>query len=197
MVRKVIFLFLPCLVLSSCSTPRDLAQITITPKSQGLQSVGQTAQFTAIGQFTRSPLSQDITSQVTWSSNVASVATIDSAGLATAVNSGTTTIAATSTAGKNHAEVIGSATLTVGQPSLPTLMVALSGAGSGLVTSSPAGISCPTNCSAQFTLNTVVTLTAAPNAGASFGGWANCDTVSGNVCTVTLGAARTVNAAFN
>src|SRR5207245_2037088 len=46
-----------------------------------------------------------------------------------------------------------------------TLTVSKAGAGSGTVTSSPAGISCGATCSTSFTPGTVVTLTAAPAAG--------------------------------
>src|SRR4051794_293477 len=45
------------------------------------------------------------------------------------------------------------------------------GDGQGTVTSSPAGISCGYTCSAPFTGNTEVTLTAHPSAGSVFVGW--------------------------
>src|SRR5439155_65795 len=51
------------------------------------------------------------------------------------------------------------------------LTVSKTGTGSGTVTSSPAGISCGTTCSASFTSGTMVTLTAAPAAGSTFTGW--------------------------
>jgi hypothetical protein len=85
--------------LSGCSTP-SLRTISITPATGAtvLTSKGQTAQFHAVGSYqqgSHQPTTQDITNSVTWSSSTPSVATIDSAGLATAVATGSTTITAT------------------------------------------------------------------------------------------------------
>ncbi len=52
-----------------------------------------------------------------------------------------------------------------------TLTVAKSGSGIGTVTSQPGAIACGFNCSAQFPLNTVVTLYAAPYGNSTFSGW--------------------------
>ena len=52
---------------------------------------GETLQFKAFGEFTDSSV-MDISSKVTWSSETVSVAAIDSNGLATAMNKGTTQI---------------------------------------------------------------------------------------------------------
>jgi uncharacterized protein YjdB len=72
-----------------------LDSVQVTPTTQAL-TVGQTAQFTAIGTFgnTKNPSTQNITSSVTWTSSVPSVATISAVGIATAVGAGTTTITA-------------------------------------------------------------------------------------------------------
>jgi len=48
------------------------------------------------------------------------------------------------------------------QPPDRTLTVSKSGTGSGMVTSSPAGIDCGSTCSYAFAYNTVVTLTPLP-----------------------------------
>jgi subtilisin len=48
----------------------------------------------------------------------------------------------------------------------------------------------------QYTPGTVVTLTPAPANGYSFQSWSGCDSLSGNNCTVTMNAARTVTANF-
>ena len=56
-------------------------------------------------------------------------------------------------------------------PIATTLNVTKEGAGSGSVTSVPAGIDCGMTCTADFVLGTVVTLTATPATGSSFGGW--------------------------
>lgn len=66
------------------------------------------------------------------------------------------------------------------------LTVTVDGAGSGTVTSSPAGINCPGTCSASFTGHPNVVLTATPaNSSFGFGGWTGC-TASGTSCTVNI-----------
>src|SRR5205823_11441025 len=61
---------------------------------------------------------------------------------------------------------------------LPTfaLGVSTTGTGGGAVTSSPAGINCPSACTATLTQGAQVTLTAAPNASSTFGGWSGACT---------------------
>ena len=77
------------------------------------------------------------------------------------------------------------------------LMVTMSGAGGGTVTSTPAGINCTAPCSASFTQGQSVTLHAAPNGTSTFGGWTgDCTNTTGD-CVVTMTQARTVNAIFN
>ena len=77
-----------------------------------------------------------------------------------------------------------------------TVAVTKTGIGKGTVTSSPVGINCGTACSATYDISTVVTLTATPAMGSIFNGWTGCDAVSNTTCTVTMGAARSVNADF-
>jgi len=84
--------------LSGCSS---LKTISITPAAgvEVLTAVGQTAQYTAIGASqmgSASPTDSNITNSVTWSVSNASVATISSTGLATAVGAGYTQIMAVS-----------------------------------------------------------------------------------------------------
>ncbi|MDQ3918921.1 MAG: Ig-like domain repeat protein, partial [Acidobacteriota bacterium] len=78
-----------------------------------------------------------------------------------------------------------------------TLSVSTAGTGTGSVASSPAGISCPTTCSASYSNGTPVTLTATVGANSSFAGWTGCDSTSGNTCTVAMSATRSVTATFN
>ncbi len=77
------------------------------------------------------------------------------------------------------------------------LAVTRAGAGMGTVTSSPAGISCGTECSASFAKDTVVTLTAAPATGSVFAGWTGACTGTLPTCDVTLAAAANVTATFD
>jgi Bacterial Ig-like domain (group 1)/Divergent InlB B-repeat domain/Domain of unknown function DUF11 len=85
------------------------------------------------------------------------------------------------------------ATFTTVAPTTKTLTVGVTGSGS--VTSSPAGISCPGTCSATFPTGTAVTLTPTAGAESTFTGWSNGCTGTG-ACVVTLTGDATVNAAF-
>ena len=76
------------------------------------------------------------------------------------------------------------------------LTITKTGLGNGTVTSSPAGISCGTACSATYDYNTVVTLTATAALGSVFNGWSGCDAVSGATCSVAMRAVRSVSADF-
>ena len=67
--------------------------IAVTPATPTI-STGTTQSFTATGTYSNGS-TQNLTSQVAWSSSSTSVATINSTGLATAANPGSTTISAT------------------------------------------------------------------------------------------------------
>ena len=80
-----------------------------------------------------------------------------------------------------------------------TLTVAKTGTGAsyGTVTSTPAGITCGTTCSASFDHGTMITLTAAGGAGATFDGWpAGSGCTGTGTCTLTLTAATSISARF-
>lgn len=70
------------------------------------------------------------------------------------------------------------------------------GTGTGTVTSSPAGINCGTDCTQDYTIHTVVTLTATPDADAVFAGWAGACTNTAGDCVVTMDATQSVEAKF-
>ena len=97
----------------SCSQTPQLSSIVVTPTSATIPNAGSTAQFQATGTFLNGKNGganmQNLTDQVTWTSSVSSVATINSTGLATATGEGTTTITATG----GNGGVTGTATLTV------------------------------------------------------------------------------------
>ncbi|MBF0517899.1 MAG: hypothetical protein HQK97_12470, partial [Nitrospirae bacterium] len=76
-----------------------------------------------------------------------------------------------------------------------TLTLAKAGSGTGTVTSSPAGISCGSTCSATYTAGTSVVLTAAADTGYGYS-WTGCDSSSGAQCTVAMAGNKTVTAAF-
>ena len=98
-----------------------------------------------------------------------------------------TTPGGTATSATNFAVTV---VLTVSKSSGPL------GVGNGTVTSNPGGIDCGPTCSASYNMDTVVTLTAAPDLLSIFNGWTGCDTASGTTCSVTMSRARTVVASF-
>jgi len=100
--------------------------------------------------------------------------------------------AANGTIVKTVGEVMGGS----GPPATPTLTVSKSGAGSGTVTSSPAGINCGSTCTASYDNGTSVTLSAAAASGSTFAGWSGGGCSGTGTCTVTLTTNTTVTAAF-
>jgi hypothetical protein len=87
------------------ATPATLESIEVTPSNPSI-ATGATLPFTATGRYSDGSTG-NVTSSVSWSSSTPSVATIDSAGVASAAGPGTTTILASS------GSVSGSTTLTV------------------------------------------------------------------------------------
>jgi hypothetical protein len=193
-----------------------LTGITIIPVagSQTVYALGETAQFLAIGNYSSSPTTQDLTGIVSWGSVDVNVATINASGLATAVSCSlpsppcVTTITASTTLG-NGTVVVATSSLgvfpDVHQSNLPSLTVYPVGRGSGTVTSSPVGITCGAgaSCTADFVLNSSVTLTANATSGFVIGFSSNCqpDAAPPNAttatCTVTMGGNQTVGVIFN
>ncbi len=125
-------------------TPAALVSIAIAPSTPTI-ALGQSQQFTATGTYTDSS-AKDITTNVTWSTSLATVAivsnSVGSNGLATSSGVGTATITATS-----H-NIRGSTTLTVGVPQIVSIAV----------TPSPSAISVgltqPFTATATYTDNT-------------------------------------------
>lgn len=68
-------------------------------------------------------------------------------------------------------------------------------AGSGTITSSPKGIDCPTNCSANFTQNTQVKLTATAGTNYFFEGWSGACSGNDN-CSLMMTGNESLSAAF-
>lgn len=86
------------------------------------------------------------------------------------------------------------ATFNLEPVSMYTLTVAKAGAGSGTVSSSPAGINCGGTCSANFNSGTVVALTATPASGSVFAGWSGTGCFTG---TVTMNSSMSCTATFD
>ena len=194
----------------AASTPT----LTLIPSSGATATfTGETTQFIALGNLSGGVATQNLTNSVTWSSSDTAVATIDQAGLATAVAANqlsqvSTTITAIGTTSTGSL-ITATATLAVlpagGIVTLPTLAVYEAGAGTGTVTSSPAPILCGSSavgatCTGNFQLNSTVTLTAKPTGTSTFGGWSgNCVVVVGNplACNIRMTNNETVGAIFN
>src|SRR5262249_12584367 len=79
------------------------------------------------------------------------------------------------------------------QPLLGPLTVRVIGA--GRVTSTPAGIQCPSTCIAKYPRGKQVTLTATPLENQVFTGWSGACSGTGP-CTVTMNSGKTVTATF-
>jgi hypothetical protein len=77
-----------------------------------------------------------------------------------------------------------------------SLLVTKTGAGTGKVTSEPAGIDCGATCSGSFDYGTQVSLTATPDAGAVFRTWTGACSGQGATCTLTITKATSTNAVF-
>jgi len=88
------------------------------------------------------------------------------------------------------------ATTTVVVLDAQTLAVSRIGSGSGSVTSAPEGIACGADCVASFPGLSQVTLTATPDAGSRFAGWAGGGCFGTEPCTVTMNGAKSVSATF-
>jgi uncharacterized protein (DUF2141 family) len=75
------------------------------------------------------------------------------------------------------------------------LTVLKSGTGNGTAASSPAGISCGSDCSKEYTSGTSVTLSATADSGNTFAGWSGACSGTG-ACVVTMSTATSVTATF-
>jgi trimeric autotransporter adhesin len=194
-------------VTATTQAVHDLVSVAVIPTAQTTLTIGEPAQFIAIGTYNALPITLDITNQVTWQSSDVKIATINSAGLAISNAMGTATMTAIATAA-DGSTITGSSTLTVapagGSIQIPQLSVYEVGLGSGTVTSNVPGISCvagassAAGCTGNFTLGTPVTLTETPASGSTFGGWsADCAVLNATQCTITMNTNEPVGAIFN
>ena len=214
-IAALILTALVLLSLSSCARDQKLQGIIIAPPAvvygaavpAGVTQIP--VQLTAYGSYIHPPEMKDITTQVTWKTDVANVGIVDNAGHLTAGSDcGIVNVSASVyTSGNTQGNVVvGFATVTVDGPAslgcpqggaTHNLSVSVIGGANGVIVSSPSGINCGSTCAAPFTSGTTVVLTATPNAGHTFGAWAGCDSVSALSCSVTLSSDRIVTASFN
>jgi Divergent InlB B-repeat domain len=83
-----------------------------------------------------------------------------------------------------------------GQPNAEFSTLTVKVSGSGTVTSSPAGINCPSACRMTVATGTKVTLTATPSAGYAFSKWTGSCAGTSKTCAVLMTTNKTVNAWF-
>jgi Big-like domain-containing protein len=206
-IAILLSLTLPIALMPSCARDQQLTAITVQPNNVTFEGVGAAVQMTALGTYEHPFATKDITNIVQWSVDVKNLATVTNGGLVTAINvcgsgnviaryehppgtpSGSVAIGTAAIAGSGQGTTTcNSATLTVGILGQNT--------SKGSVTSSPAGITCPSVCSAVFSLGAQVVLTATT---AGFGGWQGCDSfgTTSNVCIVTLNGSRNPTVTFN
>lgn len=197
----------------------NLSSLAIIPTAQVVTTLNETGQFIAIGTLVTGA-SEDLTNQVAWSSSDVKVATVNSSGLVTGLNTGMTTISGIATV-SGSAVTTATAVFTVGPiagagTQLPTLTVYKVGndAPGGNVVGSvfSAGVAGPmvidcgsgSECIGNFPVGSQVLLTATPAKNSIFGGWSsNCIPYPNNsafpspMCMVTVNDNDTVGAIFN
>jgi len=71
------------------------------------------------------------------------------------------------------------------------------GSGDGIVTSSPSGINCGSNCQQKYDKNSSVTLTAEADAGSIFTGWGNSCSGNAVTCIINMSSDKTVTTKFD
>jgi hypothetical protein len=86
--------------------------------------------------------------------------------------------------------------LAVSEGYRPALTIQKTGAGSGAVASSPAGIDCGSDCAETYEQGTMVTLTATADTGAEFSGWSGGGCAGTGQCSVIMNDDVSITAAF-
>lgn len=209
------------LSVSSCGRSQELVSISVQPAVENFgasslpvpDDAGLSVQLRALGSYIHPPVTKDITTEVTWTSNTPQMVTVNPSGLITVTGDacGGTLVSATLKTNSSSGGISSSGAVVTGTMTANVicftgtggvgLNVSFLGTGSGSVSSSPAGLSClstATACNGLFPSGSSVSLTAVPNG--TFVGWAGCDGVSGSglICTVNnLTVSRTVTATFD
>jgi hypothetical protein len=198
---------------SNCGFERKLVGITIHPPATTFPTPDSTVQvvFSALGTYIHPPDTHDITSQVTWKTDIPQLLQING-GVVSPQPGNVCGIANISASMSDKGNlVIGFATVTVNDPTRPicpggspteaVVTVTLAGpSAAGAVKSVPAGIDCPAGaCGAQFTIGDTIVLTATPNTGHAFVSWTGgCTSIAGTTCSILVPNGSTnATATFN
>lgn len=191
--------------LSSCARSQKLKSIQVLPGTATFGGVGAQIQFKAVGTYIHPPENKDVTSLAQWSIDSQNLVQFNGPGNVTAINDcGTGNVIASIQDGGNY--VVGTAFVSaagVGTTACTQAVLTVVVAGSGSVTSTPAGITCPSGaCAAPFPLDSSVGLSAALGTGVKTVAWswpsgtAGCTSVTATTCTVALNTNQTITATF-
>ncbi|MGA6983680.1 MAG: alkaline phosphatase family protein [Candidatus Sulfotelmatobacter sp.] len=191
LLLSLLTLLIGAFVLEGCQGVGATSPTTTTTPTASTYQLTVTAPPSGAGTITSSPSGINCPSTCTATFASGTKVTL------TAAASGSYTFAGWSGActGTNTCSVMMTAAESVTPAFKAGYGVAVTTSGSGTVTSSPAGISCPTTCSATFPQNTAITLTATPQTGDYFGGWSGGCSGTGT-CSLTLSASANVTASF-
>lgn len=200
------------LTVTVSSTTPSTPQITIIPSNVTAVGAGSVTQLIAIGDLTGNGIVQNLTNSVSWSSSSFQNVSVTQTGLATALTTppaGTTISSVITAIGTTTSGSVVTATMPFSIVAVPTqaapsetLTLYEIGSGVGNIASSGTSptLSCGnggTVCAGSYAQNTIVTLTATPAAGYSFGGWTGpCTTSTPTSCTVTMSTNQTIGATF-
>jgi hypothetical protein len=182
------------LSLPSCGHDQKLVSLQVQPSTFTFLTPDPlaTEQYTATATYIHPPETRDVTGQATWAVDDG-VVSFGAPGLVSPVvgacGGGTISAKMPEGTGGSQNIVLAYATVTVDDPTNPlcpgggtvaTLSVGING--TGTVSSTPAGITCPGTCIATYDVGASVVLNAS---GGQFQSWSNCSG-SGNSCTVTI-----------
>jgi len=204
----------------SCARDQQLLSVAVQPGTETFgdsntpvsADAGLSVNLRALGTYNHPPVTKDITSLVTWTSNTPQMVTVDSAGVLTATGlaCGNALVFATVQTNTSAGGLGSSGALVTGSMKANVVCLGSSGGGgssdlnltvgitgSGTVSSTPPGLGCSFNCVGTFLSGATVTLTATPTGSATTANWVGCDSMAANVCTVTLLTNRTVSVTFS
>ena len=121
---KLLLVCSACGAVLSCGHEQQLVSIAVSPATETFGSAtipviddaGLNVQLRAIGTYIHPPVTKDITSQVTWSSNTPQMITVNSTGVITATGlaCGSTLVSATVTTNKSPGNISSNGAIVTG-----------------------------------------------------------------------------------